>query len=393
MRGNFFVKRHLPLKYLKSEQIEGGNHVDSFNTATVAAMRQNPDIILIGEMRDLDTIQNAVTLAEAGHLVFGTLHAKSILHKLINKAFGMDAAHNLHIESSEIIENNTYKNGIYDIAEDDVSGIVNLVNQILRDAVENEISDIHFEPQEDCLCVRFRSDGLMTQAVKIPKSFTNQIINRIKTMAALDVNNSKIVQDGNVRLEISGKLIDLRISVLPAISGEIRDPETAEIATAASNSGHMVFSTLHTSSAASSVVRLVNMGIEPYMVASTLVAVINQRLVRRICPHCKYEYELERHSPYRKVLGCERADITLFRGAGCDACDNTGYKGRLAVQEFLIVDDTIRELLYAGANTMEIEKAAISGGMQTIRRDGIEKALAGLTTLEELHRVVYFDEL
>jgi type IV pilus assembly protein PilB len=175
--------------------------------------------------------------------------------------------------------------------------------------------------------------------------------------------------------------------------GEIRDAETARIAVQASNTGHQVFTTLHTNSAASSVMRLVEMGVEPFMVNSTLNAVVNQRLVRRICPHCKVKYKLPFDSPFRLALGEFKKEITLFHGTGCDNCQNTGYKGRIAIQELLIVDENIREALNKGANTQKIEQIAIKNGMLTLIQDGIEKALNGLTTLEEIHRIVHFNNI
>jgi len=185
----------------------------------------------------------------------------------------------------------------------------------------------------------------------------------------------------------------LRQDIEVALVGEIRDRETAEIAFDAANTGHMVFSTLHTNSAASSILRLVKMGIEPYMVSRVLSAVINQRLARRICQNCMEEYKLESNSPYRKVLDCGDKEVILHRGHGCDECAGTGYKGRIAIQEFLIVNDEIGELLDSNATTHEIEQAAIRNGMKKIQQDGIDKSLSGLTTLDEIHRVVYFENL
>lgn len=396
---------------------------------------------------------------------------------------------------------------IYDISQNDSSVIVNLVNKILREAVESKISDIHFEPQEDGLYVRFRDDGVLKMEYILPMNTSRQLINRIKTMSNLDVNNNKIIQDGNARLDIFGNVVDLRISVIPAVNGEnlvirildknkmnfdvsmlgfskeneeqflklikrpqgiilltgptgsgkstslyaalsalntpdkciitfedpveyridgivqvqinptmgvtfpqalksglrqdievalvgeIRDSETASIAFDAANTGHLVFSTLHTNSAASSVLRLVKMGVEPYVVSRTLVAVINQRLAKRLCPYCKEEYYLESDSPFRKVLKCGNKPVRLYRGRGCKKCNDEGYKGRIAIQEFMVIDEEIGELLDRGASTYEIEQAAIKNGMKKIHTDGIEKALAGITTLEEIHRTVFFDNL
>lgn len=433
------------------------------------------------------------------------LMSETDLNRIINKAFNIEAD-TTDVESIEVVESG-YESSIYDVSENDISGVVNLVNRIFREAVENKVSDIHFEPQEDFFRIRYREDGLLKQKFKLPKNISKQIINRIKTMSNLDVNNNKIIQDGNSRLDIFGKVVDLRVSVIPAANGEnvvirildqgkmnfdismlgfseenesqfykliqkpqgiilltgptgsgkstslyaalsvlntmerciitfeepveyrmpgivqvqvnpamdvtfpkalnsglrqdievalvgeIRDKETADIAFDAANTGHMVFSTLHTNSAASSILRLIKMGIEPYMVSRTLSAVINQRLARRICPHCKEEYFLEENSPYRKVLGCGDKPVKLYRGKGCEQCDGSGYKGRIAVQEFLVVNDEIGELLDRNATTFEIEQAAIRNGMKKIHQDGIDKALSGLTTFDEIHRVVFFENL
>lgn len=430
---------------------------------------------------------------------------ESAIHKLIDSAFREDSS----VDASEfdIDGENLTSNNVYDIAENDSSTVVNWVNKIFRDAVEHRISDIHFEPQENAFYVRYRSDGSLKIEHKLPMTTARQIINRIKTMSNLDVNTSKSIQDGNCRLDIFGKFVDLRVSVIPAINGEnlvvrvldqnkmsldvsmigftkeneerflkiihkpkgiilltgptgsgkstslyaalsvlntpdrciitfedpieyripgivqvqinpamgvtfpqalksglrqdievalvgeIRDMETASIAFDAANTGHMVFSTLHTNSAASSILRLVKMGVEPYMVSSTLIAVINQRLAKRICPYCKEEYMLEKDSPYRKVLKCGDKDVKLYRGRGCKKCNGEGYKDRVAIQEFLIINDELGEILDRGGTTLEIEQAAIKNGMKKIQEDGIEKALSGITTLDEVHRTVFFDEL
>ena len=430
---------------------------------------------------------------------------ESAIRRLIESVFGDDST--VDADDFDVSGENLTSNVIYDVSENDSSSVVNWVNRIFREAVEKRISDIHFEPREDALYVRYRSDGSLKVMHKLPISTARQIINRIKTMSNLDVNNSKSIQDGNCRLDIFGKVVDLRVSVIPAVNGEnlvvrvldqnkmtldvsmigfsrenkekflkiiekpkgiilltgptgsgkstslysalsvlnttdrciitfedpieyripgivqvqinpamgvtfpqalksglrqdievalvgeIRDMETASIAFDAANTGHMVFSTLHTNSAASSVLRLVKMGVEPYMVASTLIAVINQRLAKRICPHCKEEYLLPLDSPYRKVLKCGDREVKLYRGKGCKKCNGEGYKGRVAIQEFLVMNDELAEILDRGGTTLEIEQAAIRNGMKTIQEDGIEKALWGITTLDEIHRTVFFDEL
>jgi general secretion pathway protein E len=173
--------------------------------------------------------------------------------------------------------------------------------------------------------------------------------------------------------------------------GEIRDVETAEIAIQASLTGHLVLSTLHTNDAPSAIVRLIDMGVEPFLVASSLMAVLAQRLVRVICPHCKGPYtpsEVER-SYFENVP--PGGDFTLYRGRGCDKCQGKGYLGRTAIFETLIVTDTIRQMISDKVNAQSIKNVAVSGGMKTLRNDGFEKVLKGITTVEEVLRVTQKD--
>ena len=174
--------------------------------------------------------------------------------------------------------------------------------------------------------------------------------------------------------------------------GEIRDSETAHIATQASNTGHLVFATLHTNDAPSSVIRLIEMGVEPFMVSSALIGVMNQRLVRRVCPECKKEYLLgtdEKDMKIRKYMGVgPDEEVKLYKGTGCDHCNNTGYRGRVPIQEFMIIDDDIREALANNATPVELRKLAIQNGMNTLKIDGIKKAKLGITSIDEIRRVV-----
>lgn len=397
--------------------------------------------------------------------------------------------------------------GVYNLNDEDTSEIILIVNKVVREAVENKASDIHFEPQSDGLYVRCRYDGTLKITQRYPLSVAGQVANRIKTMANIDVTNNRIIQDGSVRLAISGKTVDLRVSVVPAIYGEnivmrildqnkmslnisaigfsekdeekfrklihipqgiilftgptgsgkstsiyaglsmlnsedrciitfedpveyriggivqieinphqdvtypnamkaglrqdidtallgeIRDEETARIAFDAANTGHLVISTLHTNTAASAVLRMAQLNVEPYVIAQSLIAVINQRLARRICPYCKEEYILPLNSPYRKVLDCGTREVILSRGKGCKKCGGTGYMGRIAVLEFLVVNDEIKRCIERGGNTYEIEQLAIKNGMKKICDDGIEKALKGITTIDEIHRTVFFENI
>ena len=176
--------------------------------------------------------------------------------------------------------------------------------------------------------------------------------------------------------------------------GEIRDVETAEIAIQASLTGHLVLSTLHTNDAPSAIVRLIDMGVEPFLVASSLMAVCAQRLVRVICPHCREPYEsseLERSYFTGRVVAPGMSSPTLYRGRGCGKCSGTGYLGRTGIFEFLVVDDALRQMITGRTDSQAIKNVAISGGMRTLRHDGFEKALRGTTTVEEVLRVTQKD--
>lgn len=171
--------------------------------------------------------------------------------------------------------------------------------------------------------------------------------------------------------------------------GEIRDKETAEISVRASNTGHLVFSTLHTNSAVSTVIRLVDMGIESYLVASTVIGVLNQRLVRKICSNCKVSYQSDSNDKDRIFFNVDPdVSLTLYKGEGCEVCNFTGYKGRFPIHELLFVDDNIRRMIVEGKMIKEIEDLAVKNGMSTLKMDGFEKALKGFTTLEEVRRFV-----
>lgn len=414
-------------------------------------------------------------------------------------------ARTVDISDLDIVESES-DNKIYDASENDISSIVNFVNTLFSDAYHRNSSDIHIEPWSDSMIIRLRIDGILRKYLQKSKNIHRQIVNRIKTMSGMDVNNSRIPQDGAIRLKINGKMIDMRVGAVPTINGEkitlrlldnsrtdfnigmacfseenerkfrdviqrpngivlitgptgsgkstvlycaiselnkvdvciitienpveyringlvqiqvceaiglgfapalrqilrqdpdiilvgeIRDEETARVAVQASNTGHLVFSTLHTNSAAASIVRLIEMGVEPYMVASTLNAVVSQRLVRRVCSECKEEYTLPSDSPYRKLFKNPN-EIKLYRGKGCSKCHGTGYSGRIPVQELLVLDTEIRDSINADTTTAEIERLAVKNGMKTIFDDGIDKALKGYTTLDELHRVLHFENL
>jgi general secretion pathway protein E len=385
---------------------------------------------------------------------------------------------------------------------DDEAPVIRLVNTILFQAAKDRASDVHIEPFERELVVRYRIDGLLYKVLTPPKSLQAPIVSRVKVMAGLDIAEKRLPQDGRIRIKLAGKDIDIRVSVLPTafgervvmrlldksavvlkleelglggtrleqfkrlikrphgillvtgptgsgktttlysgltrinsedvniitvedpieyqimgigqiqvnpkidltfaaglrsilrqdpdviMVGEIRDVETAEIAIQASLTGHLVFSTLHTNDAASAVTRLVEMGVEQFLVASSVIAIIAQRLVRVLCPNCKTPYEPTNSE--LAELALTRGQLTggvLYHAVGCEECRQTGYRGRLGIYELLHVDDKIRHQVMAGSDASQIKRVAVEGGMLTLRHDGAAKAARGVTTAEEVIRV------
>jgi general secretion pathway protein E/type IV pilus assembly protein PilB len=385
------------------------------------------------------------------------------------------------------------------------ASVVRLVNEILLEAVESRASDVHIESHESGLTIRYRIDGML-QAQPVPPEinrFHAAIISRLKIMARLNIAEKRLPQDGRMKLKVSGREIDVRVSVIPMIHGEgivmrvldkgamafelrslgmseaiyahfreliqmphgivlvtgptgsgktttlysslleirsestkiittedpveyqleginqiqvqpkigltfgstlrsilrhdpdvvlvgeIRDLETAENAIQASLTGHLVFSTLHTNDAASAFARLVDMGAESFLVASTVEAVMAQRLVRSLCPNCKEEFrptaaDVPQDFPLDQ-LGQQGGAI--FRNGGCRQCRQLGYLGRTGIYELLVASDRVRQLAHDRASTWEIMKAAVADGLTTLRKDGWDKVLRGVTTVDEVLRV------
>lgn len=388
----------------------------------------------------------------------------------------------------------------------DEAPIVRLVNSIFMQSIHMGASDIHIEPQENGIKVRFRVDGMLREIMELPKKIRNAMISRIKIMADMDIAEKRIPQDGRIQVKSSRKEIDMRCSTLPTIYGEkvvlrlldksamkgykieqlgfhpenqnkfinmlknsygiilitgptgsgktttlyaalnelntiekniitvedpveyilaginqtqvnvkagmtfaaglrsilrqdpdiimvgeIRDGETAEIAVRAATTGHLVLSTLHTNDAAGSITRLVDMDIEPFLVASSVLGVMAQRLLRKICPDCKAACQLPTGpSQEREFMGLGPDEpVTVYRGKGCDACGGTGYRGRLAIHELLNVTPALRPLINQRVSADELKAKAVSQGMITLKEDGLYKARQGLTTVEEVMRVAY----
>ncbi len=379
--------------------------------------------------------------------------------------------------------------------------IIKLVSLLFTIAVKDRASDIHIQPLEKEVRVRFRIDGLLYDMYKPPKRAQNAIISRVKVMAGLDVAEKRLPQDGRIKIRINDREIDVRVSIIPSVYGEqvvmrlldkgaalielndlgmnpglmktmvslvsrpqgvflvtgptgsgktttlyaalqtintaekniltvedpveyvipgisqmqvsskihldfaralrsflrqdpdvimvgeVRDEETARIAIQAALTGHLVFSTLHTNDSASALTRLIDMGIEPYLLTSSVTAILAQRLVRRICPYCKdvhdpSEYEKELLASFQGAAG-----KTLYRGRGCDNCLQTGFMGRVGIFELLVMNSAIRHLVQEKASSEEIKAQAIRDKMVTLREDGLARAFEGTTTLSEVIRV------
>jgi general secretion pathway protein E/type IV pilus assembly protein PilB len=387
------------------------------------------------------------------------------------------------------------------------ASIIRFVNQVLAEALESRATDVHVEPFEDQLRVRYRVDGVLIEA-NIPPSvrkYQAAIVSRLKILSHLDIAEKRIPQDGRIKLKVAGAEIDLRVSVIPMVHGEavvlrilhragasfgmeglgmakresniwdqildlphgiilvtgptgsgktttlysaltkinktdlklitiedpveyqlrginqinvnnksgltfgaglrailrhdpdvvligeIRDKETAEIAVQASLTGHLVFSTLHTNDAPGACTRLVDMGVEPYLVSSTLEMVCAQRLVRLICKHCKTEAPQEEVDKLRDQYGDEVPEV-LYRGKGCRNCQGSGYRGRQGVFEMMPVSDEIRTLIQNHSSSRDIRKIAISQGMSSLRQDGWRLIREGQTTPEEVLRMTKDEE-
>lgn len=380
------------------------------------------------------------------------------------------------------------------------SPVIRFVNYLIYNAVKEGASDIHIEPQEKKLQVRYRIDGVLFDAMNPPGHMKNAIVSRLKIMANLDIAERRVPQDGRIRAVVHGRKLDLRMSTLPMVSGEkvvlrildtrsiqvqlddlgmsedmlhmwknqikqphgivlvtgptgsgktttlysslnqmdrqklnistvedpveyhlgginqtqthdsigmsfsgalrallrqdpdvimvgeIRDGETSKIAIQASLTGHLVLSTLHTNDAPSAVTRLINIGVEPYLIGSALNAVVAQRLVRKICDHCKEQQPPADHIAEHLAMQGIAID-QVWGGKGCDKCRNTGYSGRVGLYEMLLLNDQLRDRIAGNPNVTEFRRMCIEGGMVTLRQDGFQKVAKGQTTVDEVLRV------
>jgi type IV pilus assembly protein PilB len=490
-------------------EMEAFNHLplDFVRKNLVLPMRIEGNTLVVG-MADP---ANVFMLDEVRRKVKRAVRAVAVTGADIGRMVEQLTSANADITVDEIIK---------DMAEDDIqlvkedrgddvtdlekigneSPVIRFVNYLLFDALKQGASDIHIEPKEKALKIRYRIDGVLFEAMNPPHSMTPAIISRLKIMSNLDIAERRLPQDGRIRAMIHGRKIDLRLSTLPTpngekcvmrildnksinvaledlgfsenvltiwknqidqphgillvtgptgsgktttlysslrcmdgnkmnistvedpieyhlgsatqvqvvdkigmtfsaalrsllrqdpdvvMLGEIRDKETANIAVQAALTGHLVLSTLHTNDAPASVTRLINIGVEPYLISSAVNAILAQRLVRKICPHCKEEYKPSDEMKEFLTLQGFTSEV-MYQGKGCDRCRKTGHTGRLGIYELLVMDDSLRDMVTANPDVNQLRKLCRERGLVTLREDGFQKVMKGLTTVDEILRV------
>src|SRR2546425_172492 len=308
----------------------------------------------------------------------------------------------------EVLEGEAEGKGVdvFELKESaDEAPVVKLVNMVLVDAIRKGASDLHWEPYEKHFRIRFRVDGVLHEMLSPPKRLEPAIISRLKIMSNLDISERRVPQDGRIKLRFGHREIDFRVSILPTIFGQKavlrildkeplqldltkRDLETAQISIRAALTGHLVFTTLHTNDCPSTVARLFDMGIQPFLLSSALLLILAQWLGRRICKECKQPMEGKEEDlvPYGHVPQ-GRENVTFHRGKGCATCNFTGMKGRVAIYEVMPVTEPLRDMILKNAATADIREQAQKDGMKTLRQSGLMKVIEGTTTVEEVLRV------
>lgn len=478
--------QHIPINYAKNHEVlplKEDNHQVYILTSNPMNFQALDDLKVMFNKKTLPIITSSFRLQDAINRVYEK--STAALDGLSDLE---DGEYDLEETTVDLLE-----------AGEDDAPVIKLVNTLLFRAAKEKASDIHIEPYERNLVVRFRIDGILYDVFKPPKKLQNAITSRIKVMGNLNIAEKRLPQDGRIPLKIGGKDIDIRLSSVPtafgerlvmrlqdrsnvvleleqlgfsdhslkeihhllnktygivlvtgptgsgksttlyaALSkinsvdkniitvedpveqriqgigqiqvnskigltfanglrailrqdpnivmiGEIRDLETAEIAINASLTGHLVLSTIHTNDSAGVFPRLIDMGCEPFLIATSLLGVVAQRLIRMLCPHCKEPYQPEDYE--LMSLGIPReavARANICRPVGCDKCNQKGYIGRSVIQELLLVNDDIRQLVMQRKDGGAIKRRAIADGMITVREHGIQKVLAGGTSIQEV---------
>ncbi|WP_120464539.1 GspE/PulE family protein [Paenibacillus aceti] len=451
----------------------------------MVAMTDPLDLLVIDDLRMSTGFTIEPAIISQGELQLGIARLYGLQNSMNEMINDLNGEGHIEVEESAIT--------------DEDSPVVRLVQQMIEQAVRLGASDIHVDPMDTQVVIRYRIDGMLRNERSIPKTMQGVVTARLKIMGNLNIAERRLPQDGRIKLSVDGKGIDIRLSSLPTVHGEkivmrlldttsgikgieklgmtqhnlmlfkrmiekqhgivlltgptgsgktttlysalqhlnqeqsniitvedpveymlegvnqmqvhtaagltfakglrsilrqdpniimvgeIRDYETAEIAIRASLTGHLVFSTLHTNDAASTVVRLRDMGIEPYLISSSLIGVVAQRLVRRICPDCRTAYTPDlQERIYLERIGVQ-AD-TLYRGTGCGTCGKSGYRGRMAIHEVLYLDDELRAAIVKGVPIQELRRYTGEQGMRSLFEDGLLKMQEGKTTLQEILR-------
>jgi len=508
------IAEEIGVKYVNLDDIEIDPAIASLIPEEMArrhqiiALDKDEDLLTVSMSNPLDVFAHDEIKIRLGYNVDANLSYSEDIKKTLDEIFGVADEWDKVIDKVENIEVTVLKDedekvdDISAISKGEEAPIIALVNLIIVRAVKEKASDIHVEPfDEKQLKIRYRIDGILHEVMSLPRKLHMAVISRIKIMSELDIAERRLPQDGRIQVTVSGRKINIRVSMIPTVNGEssvlrildpssilleldslgfspkmlprfkslikkpngvilvtgptgsgksttlytvlnilnsdekkimtiedpveyrlkgisqiqakpkiglsfaaglrsflrqdpdimlvgeIRDKETAEIAVQAALTGHVVLSTLHTNNAPSSVIRLVDMGVESFLISASVIGILAQRLVRRICPKCKKEIEMT--PEMEKIIGdygVKSNEIKLYKGEGCPFCNGTGYKGRVAIFELMIITDNIRELISKNATTNFLRDEAIKEGMQLLKEDGFMKVCQGITTIDEILR-------
>ncbi len=461
------------------------------------------DHIIIWIRRDVSWDTWVEIQAEFGTKIHPLIISDSDFKLALQRSFeGTGSAADAVEDLGESVDLDTASAGLPDdlLDSQDDAPIIRLLNAVLTQAIEEGASDVHVEPLETRLVIRYRVDGILRDVVEPPSALTARLVARIKVMAKLNIAERRVPQDGRISLRLAGRLIDIRVSTLPTyygervvmrilekdhgpmtleqigmssevstalkklirsphgiflvtgptgsgktttlyaalqqvrspgvniitiedpveydlegigqtpvnnktgmsfarglrailrqdpdviMVGEIRDLETAQVSVQASLTGHLVFSTLHTNDAVGSITRLMDMGVEPYLVASSLLGVMAQRLVRKLCTDCREPREADEGEC--QLLGVEKSEpLTIYHPKGCEKCSYTGYRGRTGIYELMIINEALQHLIHDQEGEQALKQAARENGMNSLKEDGLSKVIAGITSLEEVIRV------
>jgi general secretion pathway protein E len=510
----FVLSRHLNVRMALSKDypsiaIENpGIAINYMRNAEIIPVQSDDNRLIVAMSNPQDEFAKQAICMASGKLIDPLLGLPSEIRANIERLYGAEAIKKDNAgggdDDFEITSHDNHSDDVEhlkDMASE--APVIRLVNQIMTNAMTQRASDIHIEPFESHLKVRYRIDGVIHEVESPPPQLTPAIISRLKLMARLNIAERRLPQDGRIQLRAQGKEIDMRVSTVPTMHGEsvvmrlldkhsvkldlntlgfsddnlrkvqqqldaphgvilvtgptgsgktttlysaltqlntpenkvltvedpveyeleginqiqanpkiglnfadalrsivrqdpdiimigeMRDVETARIAIQSALTGHLVLSTLHTNDAASGITRLMDMGIEDYLITSTVNGILAQRLVRRLCPQCRESHpvmpEIEQELGLRQYQ--PEGELRLWRAKGCNACSNTGYKGRSAIHEVLVMDDAIRRRILKHEDAGVLQEQARKGGMRTMYEDGLAKALKGVTTLEEVLRV------